>query len=472
MRSSTERIVIVGGGLLGCLSALFAARVRKPDGSPAYQVTLLEKEPRILDGAAIIAARDHRTGLEYPKDAKTGKACTESSFITNLVWNGLGIHTKEPPILFGYPKEMNDLRYISINYPPYAEAMAQHYDAMNERLTAAGRFTLPPARGQALDAPNIAAINQSRYFTELTGVVQSQERGFDIPRRLSLLEEALKKSGVRVVTGFDVTRIKKAGNIFRVTNGKGEYFSADQVLNAAWDGGLRIRPISRPAPATSEMRTMALLDITHVPRDMPSIFIMDTAGIGTGGMFARINQRSALLYVPSKLAAYKKDVTPAQYLAQSKETFPQLSDSAKVLVLIKRPTLLQTPTLEERRYALPEELVPGFWRGFPLKGIYAERMAIEIVEGFKARSCAKAQGHADAVLPSPDVLDCALNDPLYRLPHALESVALDAASCAAREKAFLEQRNLPLAMLNDQSHARCAASWTHRTTKQAGGHQR
>jgi monoamine oxidase len=101
-----ERVVVIGGGLSGCLSALFAARVKNPDGSLKYDVTLLEAQDKILNGASIIASRIHQGG-EYPLHYRTAFGCMWSAALWKMIFPEKGTFTAEPPLRFFLARTTN-----------------------------------------------------------------------------------------------------------------------------------------------------------------------------------------------------------------------------------------------------------------------------------------------------------------------------------------------------------------------------
>ena len=43
-----EEVIVIGGGIEGCLTALMATRVKKPSGKPQYHVTIIEEQDQAI----------------------------------------------------------------------------------------------------------------------------------------------------------------------------------------------------------------------------------------------------------------------------------------------------------------------------------------------------------------------------------------------------------------------------------------
>lgn len=103
--SSPEEIVIIGGGLAGALTALFAAQIKNADGRNKYHITLLEKNKHLFDGSSLVAARLHLGG-EYPLDQQTGDDCLKGAMIWKMVMPSHNVFfTQMPPMQFAVSPE-------------------------------------------------------------------------------------------------------------------------------------------------------------------------------------------------------------------------------------------------------------------------------------------------------------------------------------------------------------------------------
>ncbi|MDE3059828.1 MAG: FAD-dependent oxidoreductase [Pseudomonadota bacterium] len=102
-----EDIAVMGGGLAGCLTALFAARQKDALGRPQYRVTLYEARKSLFDGSSLSAARLHLGG-EYPLDPPTGKDCLTGALIWKLLMPR-NIYTRCKPMKFLVAQETQSL---------------------------------------------------------------------------------------------------------------------------------------------------------------------------------------------------------------------------------------------------------------------------------------------------------------------------------------------------------------------------
>lgn len=349
-----EEIVVNGGGLNGCLTALFAARVTNPDGSPKYHVTLLEKGPRLFDKTSLIASRLHLGG-EYPLDLKTGLDCLKGGLILKMVMPK-SIYSDRVPMKFTVAKateehgkniehensyerdaSKHNNKYLTAEkYKEHYEKICEQYKDYFDQIKASPYFaeikkakgwqdTMTPEQADKHLAEELFGLpvkgkkggykehSKDAFYWHLSdkelrkisphisGGFQSQEKGFNIPIYLSFLQRALEdQSNIDIKYNSKTTKVQKAGGKFEVSyeaDGIVKTAVADQVVEAAWDGNPKIT--GAKDPFTIYRRAMLLMDVSRVEgfEKLDPTFVM----LGrNGGMLSPYNMDTAIGYLPGE----------------------------------------------------------------------------------------------------------------------------------------------------------------------------
>eukprot|EP01137_Pigoraptor_chileana_P026662 Opistho-2@8317 len=337
-RTFVERVVVVGGGWTGCLSAVQLARA-------GYHVTLVESRSLLMDGASKVPARLHLGG-EYPLDKtlQTGKNCLHAALVFRQImpeW----VFTKMPPCTFIVAQGTEDEGELTVqSYVDYYSAIRDEYARYCEQNPANMLFGPPNEFFRVLEADEI------RHLGCVAGGVTTKELGMNPVRVGAAIEMRLEQLGVRVITNAKVTRVirrsvrpeglaeRADGQSFSQTatfqivlssftddnTASDVVLDADQILNSSWDGALHLEHsaltnctdaawqesgLARQAASDSgvarldcHLRAMALLDISRVPRPIPApVFMMKGE---YGGMWNPFNDKYAYLYLPSRRSAY------------------------------------------------------------------------------------------------------------------------------------------------------------------------
>jgi len=320
-----EEIAIIGGGLAGCLVALMLAK------NPRYHVTLIEKQPTVLNGASLIASRLHQ-GREYPLDPATQRDCLENAVVWKLLMPD-NIYTPVPPMKFLVANETQQYGKAHPEAPQSltldkffsaSEDIRQHYEEIFgavkrrygwEDATIEKKLFGSYAPGQF---SRLLAPEEYADYPGVVGGIQSQEMGLNVPKYLTMIEEQLreeqKKGNIRILTSH-MARSDIKGKLgafeiscWSVMEGKDKIIEADQVINAAHSDGPAIVPQMGKAHSHNIQMVVyrrAMLFIRKLPEKWktPPAFIMKDEH---GGMLSCFNDETAVCYRPTDEAAYWK----------------------------------------------------------------------------------------------------------------------------------------------------------------------
>ena len=327
-----EEIAIIGGGLGGCLTALMLAK------DPKYHVTLIEAQDTLLNGASAIASRLHLGG-EYPLDPKTASDCLTGATIWKLLMPE-SIYTPTPPMKFLLAqktqeygeKHLEDDKALTLDkYLTVYEKIRNEYKIIfakvqkgfgwNDETTKKslfgsfeeGKFSRP------LKPEEYGDYNQGH--TKIAGGFQSQELGLNVPKYLAMIQTELeaqeRKGNIAVLTSHKVRKKGIKGNLgnFTILREDGEYIKDEngkpkifkQVVQAAWRGGPEITPQlgqsgNQGRTVTVFKRAMLLVDLPPGWKTPPAFIMLGE----NGGMLAPHNDKTAICYLPTEQAAYRK----------------------------------------------------------------------------------------------------------------------------------------------------------------------
>jgi len=468
-----EELVIIGGGLEGCLAAIFAARLRDPySGRPKYHITLLEKQDKLLNGASLIASRLHLGG-EYPLDPQTGFDCLKGAVIWKLLMPQ-NIYTDRSPMKFTVSKEteaegkkgplnaqgkktLTLQKYLDY-YETIREKYEEHYNKIKKKFLreTPGLLFGSPEQGKfyrkltADDYKQYDGDIAGQFHSEIAGGFQSQEPGLNPPLYLSAIEHLLlQQKNIDVRLGSGVKEVKKinqgsqAGQ-FQINFEDGRQpVIADQVIQAAWEENLKISKDAKETTACN--RTMIFMALDK-PQKIDPIFIMLREH---GGMLSSYDDKHIIGYRPTMDKAYlrgekklthddpeipkewsidplAKDVIAwfKNYSRSIGRFFPVIRKVGFHPCLFSRITLNFDDEHEKRRHSPTEERAPGHFIMAATKVTLAPQSALEAVEMLQKRSKSGKNAPLIKVAEIGDPLDMALegNYSLRELPDAQPNV--------------------------------------------------
>lgn len=346
-----EKIVVVGGGLEGCLTALMLARInRNKGGTSPYKVVLVESQDELLNGSSLLASRLHLGG-EYPLSLPTALDCLKGAIAWKLVMPP-NIYTDRQPMKFSISKatekegqnaiQSGDSELIKKTltfekYKTHYEAIRKKYAEYVSQIDAHKKADVPGWRtaktekllfGSPDDKKFFSVLDSSEYnrydgnhageySQEIAGGFQTPEPGLNVPLYLSAIEDAIKeeeKNGnIEVCLRHRVEKITKMekppgqNGAFEVSisGSNARTFHVSQVVQAAYAHNTAIqvrsgKPPDRQAKAFDRCMMMIDMGEHNQGRDIQPIFRM----LGEeGAMLCPYNDRYAITY--STVPAYR-----------------------------------------------------------------------------------------------------------------------------------------------------------------------
>jgi glycine/D-amino acid oxidase-like deaminating enzyme len=211
-------VAVVGGGLLGCVSALLAAR----DG---HRVQLLEREDQLFTGAS--ANNEGKIHLG-PTFALADPATHEVMLGSALVFAEIVEDALEAPV------DWEDLAGDTFDYLVMPDSLlsphglAQVYRSINGNLPTSARY---------LGRPITRVVDPTARRDIDTGLTafRTEERSIDVRRLGELLSRAVAAHPrIEITTGTPVVRLHPVGSAVDVVL-PDRVERVDAAINCAWD---------------------------------------------------------------------------------------------------------------------------------------------------------------------------------------------------------------------------------------------
>lgn len=360
-----EEIVVIGGGLGGCLTALMLAK------NPQYHVTLVEAQDTLLNGASTIAARLHLGG-EYPLHPKTSRDCLNGAAVWKLLMPD-SIYTPVPPMKFLVARNTELVGELTVDkYLKSYEKIRQQYVKMCKKVAGKIHASTPDAANKGLDAAYdtlFGPADKGKFFRQLTpeeyshyhqgdtwiaGGFQSPELGLNIPKYLTMIQKAIDEQvaagNITVKMGCKVKPQGISGKLgeFKVECMDGSIIEGSQVVQAAWQGGPEIMPPivenkKKPADIHAFKRAMMLVELPEGFKTPPAFIMLGE----DGGMLAPFNDKMALCYIPTAEAAYCKHEVLTSSNPSLSDDYHHLTDTESRLRLYLAAAKRRFPVLKD-----------------------------------------------------------------------------------------------------------------------------
>jgi glycine/D-amino acid oxidase-like deaminating enzyme len=301
--TTAETHVVVGGGIAGCLSALFRRRA-------GFDVVLLERN-RSASGALPVCTEtsnvvsENHSGAEYPFDAWSARDCLTGRVATEELFPDDIYGGKDYSRIIASQSMIDDGIDILSICRRNMEVLRGHYDELRDRDPRAAHLR----EGEPL-CEERAGLDG---VADVAGVFVTPQRGLNPTYVAAVLEHELISAGVDFRSGCDVLNIAQNGRggyeiEYRDADGDTHSLAAAQVslCAAAYSYGMakRLNPhvtFPRIFLALREILYVSLPDGTD--KDFTCLKLEDRYG----GMLSPLNHECAMAYHPP--AAHIQTVT-------------------------------------------------------------------------------------------------------------------------------------------------------------------
>ena len=197
-----KKIGIIGGGIFGCSIAIKL--------SQSFDVTIFEKESKILSGATYANHNRHHYGFHYPRSPETVRQCLESKKIFEDRYSDALF--KDFENFYGVAKKNSNVSFNE--YIKFLDELNLNYE-------------IP-------ELNNYKSIFDS---TKLDGVVQAFEYVYDYNILYSIISNNLSSSDVKVKTNtqvVDIKIVKDIIDIYFTSNGSEQFESFDFLIDCTY----------------------------------------------------------------------------------------------------------------------------------------------------------------------------------------------------------------------------------------------
>lgn len=310
-----KTISIIGGGYTGIISALLLSKLKNKEGHPLYDISLIESKKELLLGASNKIARLHMGG-EYPLDKETSKNCVIGSVLFSQIFNKDHFSSPVSGINYFLTKESCKKEILSL------EDMISSYQeniVLYSKLFNIVKKMYPERElvGDPKDFFSVVNFSDSDVFV---GGIKSKELGIDSEKfNKFLTSEVLKRSDIKVYTDSFVSNVSKQEEGFNININNTKEFYSDIVVNASWESSFFLdQKVGNPVKRKAFLRALAVADISSCLEKGESTFAL----IGKDGcMYSRVNDKSAILYVPDKEISHILDSEISQENSKLQDYF-------------------------------------------------------------------------------------------------------------------------------------------------------
>ncbi len=443
-----QNIVIMGGGIAGCLTALQLGRRKDEQGRLLYHITILEKEPVLFTAASLMAYRLHNGG-EYAKSTQTALDCLHYAIIHKLLMPS-EMYIKQDHMNFAVAQgsqESGELTFEKFkrHYQILHGEYKKYFDMVQQSMGWTAEETADRLLGHPKDFYKVLDRNELKTFRQdyptAHGVIKTQEHGINTPLYLASVEHELKlMPNVDIMVNCEVLpdavsgsyqnfHIKykyTGGPITQKETGKTIYansihsIEADQVIQAAGYGAFEITSMAEGETVNVYQRGIMLVDMSNVPHKPQVFSLIDKHGF----MVSYLNDKYALIYIPE-----------AAYLGGGKEL--KAGDSAISEEWDNHP-LDNDPHYQnwsQRYFEMIQKAIPGLENAIPVKLLIApainpsrkleERQHIPVKErsdcyGYHEIILTKATYAAGEAAQISEIVDLRRREP--EIPHSPPSL--------------------------------------------------
>ncbi|MGC4767246.1 FAD-dependent oxidoreductase [Micromonospora sp. DT46] len=303
----TELHIVIGGGIAGCLTAIMRSRA-------GYRVLLLERaEARspeahpICTGASNIVSENH-SGAEYPFDPQSARDCFDGRLVNERFFPDLVFGGKDHSRVIASQAMQDSGTDIIGQCRENMRVIQDRYAQLCAEDPANSLFGAPEQVCREIPAPDGVADVGAAFVTP--------QRGINPVVVTALLDQELRRSGVEVRGGADVTGVSRRADgtyeVEYVEDGARQTIVGDQVaLCAATETpaiARRLNPSLALPPIYMALRQILFVELPErTTKNYTCLKLEDEYG----GMFSPFSQDTALVYYPpaAHIAVHRVDPT-------------------------------------------------------------------------------------------------------------------------------------------------------------------
>lgn len=290
-----ELHIVIGGGIAGCLSAIFRSRA-------GYQVVLLEKQQAQSSGAHPVCTQtsnivsENHSGAEYPFDPQSARDCLDGRIENERLFPEVIYGGKTYSRIIASRSMMDDGHDIVGQCRANMEVIRSHYAKRWAEDSSNAVFGRPSA--VCREVATVEGVN------DVAAAFITPQRGMNSVFVSAVLEWELKRCGVEFRQGSSVTALTRLNdNKYRVefenAERKLESLVADQVslcsATRAFGMAKMLNPSLEFPKIFLALRTILYVDL---PDGTDKTFTCLKLEDSYGGMLSPLNQHCAMIYHP------------------------------------------------------------------------------------------------------------------------------------------------------------------------------
>ena len=290
-----ELHIVIGGGIAGCLSAIFRGRA-------GYQVVLLEKQQAQFPGVYPVCTQtsnivsENHSGAEYPFDPQSARDCLDGRIENERLFPEVIYGGKTYSRIIASRSMMDDGYDIVGQCRANMEVIRSHYAKRSAESSSNAVFGRPSAVCREL--ATVDGVN------DVAAAFITPQRGMNPVFVSAVLEWELKRCGVEFRQGSSVTTLTRLSDgkyrvDFENADCKLESLIADQVsLCSATPAFGMARMLNPSIEFPKIFMALRLILYVDLPDGTDKNFTCLKLEDSYGGMLSPLNEHCAMIYHP------------------------------------------------------------------------------------------------------------------------------------------------------------------------------
>jgi hypothetical protein len=233
-----KNFLVIGAGIHGTFIAKYLKNF-------AAKITIIEKNPFILDETSKATHNRANRGYHYPRSKKTFDECNEA------------------------------YEYFSNNYNKYLKKNLSFYCIENKSKTSFNKYLNFFKKNKL----RCKIIKKNKFIKNenLEGIIKSDEGCFDHFGITKMMESELKNKNIKLIKNFDLKKVKKIGKFLKLisTNNKFLIDTYDIIINATYDKSNEVLKKFNIESSLSYFYQYTEIAVVYCKRKIPGITIMD-----------------------------------------------------------------------------------------------------------------------------------------------------------------------------------------------------